>query len=163
VAWVLHGTLSLHGINDVEAFVVAIVQRSRLELSHYDREDLVAHLVATAWQLSLGYDHGDPRYPPRFSVYVTPILRNRVVDWQRQRFGRTRWVFKDRVVERKLPQLVSFDDPEHDQLGAALGTWAGDPTADRSPDLLRVLGRRSGSRARDYEALGLRPPRRTPG
>ena len=110
----LTGKLSLHGIDDVEAFAAAIVNRSRLELNHHDREDLACYLVETAWELSLKYQRGDPKYPPRFSVYAAPILRNRVVDWQRKRFGRTRWVFHDRVHMRPGVELVSLDADDPD-------------------------------------------------
>lgn len=154
--------LSLHGIDDVEAFAGAIVQRSWLELSHHDREDLHAYLVAECWRLSLRYERGDPQFPPRFSVYATPILRNRVVDWQRKRFGRTRWTFKDQVIERKLPQLVSLDadDPERDRLVDRLGAGAGDSAADWDEALGGLVGERDRTRAWDYETLGLCPPRR---
>jgi hypothetical protein len=41
--------LCLHDIDDTVAFCGAIVGRSGIELSHYEREDLVAHLVGEAW------------------------------------------------------------------------------------------------------------------
>ena len=156
----LTGTLSLHEIDDVEAFTLAIVQRSRLELSHHDREDLVAYLLTECWRLSLRFEPGGIS----FSTYAGTTLRGRLVDWQRKRFGRTRYVFSDRVLERKLPELVSLDadDSNGDPLGDNLGTRAGDPAADRDPDFERLLRTGSGTRARDYEALGLKPPRRAP-
>ena len=45
-------------------------------------------------------------------------------------------MFHDRIVERPRPQLLSLDDPDHDQIGAALGARGGDPAADRGADLL---------------------------
>jgi DNA-directed RNA polymerase specialized sigma24 family protein len=157
---VLNGTLSLQGIDDVEPFAVAIVQRSRIELNHHDREDLITYLVETCWELSLRYEPGGIS----FSTWAGATLRNRIVDWQRKRYGRTRYVFSDRVFERKLPELVSLDadGPSGDSLGDTLGTRAGDPAADRGADLARLLGAGSSTRTRDYEALGLKPPRRAP-
>ena len=156
----LTGTLKLHGIDDVERFAVAIVHRSGIELSDHDREDLVAYLVAETWQLSVRYQPGGIS----FSTWAGTTLRKRLVDWQRKRFGRTRFVFHDRIIERPRPQLVSLDadDPDGTPLGATVGSLAGDPAADRSPDLARLLGAGGRSRAWDYEAFGLEPPGRAP-
>jgi hypothetical protein len=114
----------------------------------------------TSWRLSLRFEPGGIS----FSTYAGTTLRKRLVDWQRQRFRRTRYVFTDHVVERKLPELVSLDadGPDRASLAATLGTRGGDPAADCDPDLARLLGAGSSARARDYEALGLRPPRRAP-
>jgi hypothetical protein len=140
-------------------FVWEIVHRSRLELNHQDREELAAFLVAECWHLSVRYRRGTGS-TTSFAGWATTTLRLRVVDWRRARFGRTRWQFSGRAHEREQPQLVSLDDPDHDQFRAALGTRAGDPAADRSPDLARLLGTGGGARARDLKTLGLSPPRR---
>ena len=160
---VLSRPFALHDIRDSEAFAARIIQRSRLELSYYDHEDLLAYLVETAWELSLRYRRGNPDFPARFSVYATNILRRRVVDWQRQRDGRTRWQFAGgRTYERPRPQFQSLDadDGDRDRLERALGPRAGDPADDCGPDLGRVVGERRRSRAQDYAALGLEPPGR---
>ena len=157
----LTGKLSLHEIDDVERFVVAIVNRHQPGLNYDDHDDLIVHLVETCWELSLRYQPGGIT----FSTWSRATLQKRLVDWQRQRFGRTRWVFHDRVVERPPTELVSLDadDPDGPPLGETLGSRAGDPALGRSPDLARLLGKGSSTRARDFEALGLEPPRRTPG
>jgi hypothetical protein len=159
---VLNGRLALHDIEDVEAFVWRIVHRSRLDLDFYDQEDLATYLVETCWELSLRYKPGTGS-TSSFAGWAATNLRKRVVDWQRRKY-RTRWVFKDRVYERPRPEIISLDgnNPGGDPLGAALGTSGSDPAADRSPDLARLLGTGGGGRARDYETLGLRPPRRAP-
>ena len=122
----LNGKLSLHGIDDVERFAGAIVQRSGLELSLHDGEELHAYLITECWRLSLRYDGSQGS---RFSVWARHTLSLRLVDWQRARWGRTRWTFSGgHSHERARPRHVSLDDPEHDRLGAALagGSLDGD-------------------------------------
>jgi hypothetical protein len=68
-----------------------VIQRSGLKLGHHDREDLLAYLLSTAWQLSVGFDPA--RTGKNFSGFALYVLRRRVTDWQRSRF-RTRWVSK---------------------------------------------------------------------
>ncbi len=148
--------LRLHDVADAEALAASIVYGSGLELSYHDAEDLHAYLVATAWQLSLVYEPGGIS----FSSWAGTTLRRRLVDWQRQRFGRTRWQFAGRSYERARPQLVSLDDPEHDRLGDDLTARGGDPEADCDSGLGGLYAARDRARAADYETLGLRPPRR---
>ena len=148
--------LALHDIADTEALAASIVHGSGLELSFHDREDLLAFLVATAWQLSLVYEPGGIS----FSSWAGTTLRRRLVDWQRQRFGRTRWQFAGRSYERARPQLVSLDDSERDQLGDDHAAVGGDPEVDCDSGLAGLYAARDRTRAADYEALGLRPPRR---
>jgi hypothetical protein len=58
-------------------------------------------------RLSLRYE---PRRTVSFSTYATCTLSKRIIDWQRQRYGRTRWTFGDgRVYERPRVKLVSID------------------------------------------------------
>jgi hypothetical protein len=154
---VLNGTLSLHDVRDVERFCRGIAN-GRFELRPDEYDDLLVYLVETCWELSLGFQPGGVS----FSTYAGITLRKRVFDWKRKHNGRTRWQFSDHIYERPLPQFVSLNDPDHDHLGAAVGTSRGDPQVDRSPDLARLLGGRGSSRARDYEVLGLEPPRPAP-
>lgn len=109
----LGSRLALHDVMDVEAFCVRIVDRSSLELRHHDREDLVAYLIETCWELSRRYERGGVR----FSTVAGTILRQRLVDWQRSQNGRTRWQFRGRTYERQLPTVVPLDDrpdgPDH--------------------------------------------------
>ena len=143
----LNGTFALAGIEDVEAFTGRIVERSGLRLSTDDREQLHVYLIEECWELSL------KRNPERgaFSVWVGYALRRRAVDWQRTRFGRTRWVFKDRIYERPRVELVSLDaDGGDSELDGPLRGRPLAATADRAPDLARAL--RGRSRAPDgYE------------
>jgi hypothetical protein len=143
--------LKLHDVEDAERFVGAIVTRSGLVLSWSDREDLEQFLLVQAWELSLRYEAGGIS----FSSFAGTTLRLRLVDWQRQRNGRTRWVFRDRVYERPRATLVSLDE-----LDEPLATGSGDPAADSSPDLERLLTTGDRQRAEDLWTLGLQPPRR---
>ena len=156
MAWVLlNGTFSLLGIQDVEAFAGGIVQRSGLRLSVWDREELHVWLIEECWRLSLKHD----AERGAFATWAGYALRRRVVDWERSRFGRTRWVFSDgRVYERKLPRLVPLDE-----LDAALAEGTGDPADGGDSTLGGLLANGDRQRARDLSELGLEAPRRAAG
>lgn len=80
--------LQLLDVDDAFALAHGVVKRSGLELSWHDREDLVAFLVAAAWELSLGFDPACRKGGRTdFAGYATIALRRRVIDWQRQRNG----------------------------------------------------------------------------
>ncbi len=154
----LNGILALHDVRDVEAFCATIIHRSRLELDEHQHEDLLAYLVETAWQLSTA----DPQpWRTSFSGYATPLLRLRIIDWQRKRHGRTRWQFAGYTRTRTRPTLVSLDDPQHGGLEQPRTRHALDPADDRSPDLLRVLTQGGSTRTSPAGALGRGPARAT--
>jgi hypothetical protein len=75
-----------------------------------------------------------------FTTWIGRARGRSITDWQRKHYGRTKWVFRDRVYERPRPQLVSLD--------------AGDP------DLEGLLADGDRQRARDLDTLGLEAPRR---
>jgi DNA-directed RNA polymerase specialized sigma24 family protein len=79
--------LALWNVDDAQRFVCAIVSRSGLALSWSEREDLEQYLLVECWRLSLRYQPGGPK---DFDGWASRILRVRVVDWTRQRNGRTR-------------------------------------------------------------------------
>jgi hypothetical protein len=150
----------LHEVTDVEAVCASTLNRSGLQLSHADREDCLAFLLETAWKLSLAYDAGGRE--SRFGVYLSRKLNQRLVDWQRSRNGRTRWQFKDRTYERKLPELVSLD-ADGDSLGSALASDGSGPEDGRYECESGLERERNRQRLRDLELLGLRPDRRGTG
>lgn len=117
----LNGTLSLHDIEDVEAFCIWIME-SRNGLAPHESEDCLAYLVASAWELSLVYEYS----LGTFATFARTGLRRRLADWYRQRNGRTVWKFKDQVYERKLPSFTTLehrpDEPYDGQLGDADGS-----------------------------------------
>jgi hypothetical protein len=162
----LSSRLELLDIRDVEQFAGRIVERSGLELSHHDREDLLASLVVECWSCATDYDESRAK----FSTFATYRLRAAVVAWLRtsnERCGRTGfvggrtiWKFKDKP-DHIRPQrvLVSFDDDDA-RLAETLAEGNGDSEADRDEALGRLYAERDRTRARDYDALGLEPPRR---
>lgn len=144
--------LPLWDVSDAEAFVGAIVERSRDGLSYHDSEDLRGELVLETWELSLEYKPGGVS----FSTFAGTTLRHRVVDWRRKRFGRTRWTFGDgRVYERPRTQFVPLDDPGVGRLDAAESARAGDSSADWNPSFARLEHERDRARERDLRRLGL--------
>jgi hypothetical protein len=149
--------LRLHDVDDGVRFAGAIANRSRLELSYHDAEDLRQYLVTELWLLSTRYDPAVSSIS--FSTWAGTTLRLRVVDWQRQRFGRTKWSFAGRTYERPRPNLVPLDA----RLDDALGAGAGDPADGGDLGLARVLDGGDRQRLRDLETLGLDPPRGTAG
>jgi DNA-directed RNA polymerase specialized sigma24 family protein len=145
--------LSLWDIDDCVAFVATIVNRSGLELSWSDREDLEQTLQIVAWELSLKFEPGQSSVG--FSTYCGTILRRRTNDWVRKRNGRTIWKFKDRIHIRERPVLLSIDNEfTADSLGNALAASRGDAEADRDENGGGLFGDRDQRRARDLEALG---------
>jgi hypothetical protein len=153
---VLAGKLSLFDIDDVFAFTAAIVNRNRLRLSYHDQADLEAFLASTCWELSLKYRPGG--IP--FSAFATRTLKLRIVDWQRAKFGRTKWQWSEGVTyERKRPEFVSLD-VERDRLGESLAAWSGDSAPDWDAAHGGLEGDRDRTRAADLAQLGLYSDRR---
>jgi DNA-directed RNA polymerase specialized sigma24 family protein len=146
--------LRLHNVDDASAFCCAIVSRSGLNLSFHDREDLEEFLLAECWRLSLRYQPGGPK---DFDGWAARILRVRVVDWQRSRFGRTRYRYSNPDWNRDFtpPSFVSYDG-----LDESLATGPGDPADDCDPAFAGLLATEDRQRARDLRTLGLEPPRR---
>lgn len=116
----LNGTLTLHDIQDVEAFAAAILHRRGLTPT----EDLLAYLVEEAWKLSRRYD---PRTGSRFSAWAKLTLERRLIDIARQH--------DDHRYSSRRPTLVHLDDP----LAASLPGSDLDDPAHSDPDLQRIL------------------------
>lgn len=148
----LNAKYSLLEIDDVEAFTGRIVQRSGLRLSVQDQEELHTYLIESAWELS--FKHNPERGP--FRSWLGYALRRRVVDWQRSRFGRTRWKFAGRVYERERPQLVSLDgvDADRDRMGEAVAASSLDGDTHSFAADMRTLGARGCRPGRRDESLG---------
>lgn len=152
----LAGVLPLHDVRDTEAFCRSVITSSRLKLSRDDYDDCLAFLISTAWELSLRYDPGDS--PPRFSTYARNLLARRLIDWQRKRFGRTKWQRAGgRTYERERVKLISLDahDSERDPLVESLAARSVDDHEHRLADELRALadrGRPSDRKEEDLDA-----------
>jgi hypothetical protein len=142
--------LRLHDVDDGVRFVGAIANRSRLDLSYHDAEDLRQYLVTELWLLSTRYDPAASGIS--FSTWAGTTLRLRVTDWQRQRFGRTKWKWADGTsYERPRPSVVPFDA----RLDGALSSGAGDPADGGDLSLRGVLDGGDRQRLQDLETLGL--------
>jgi len=146
----LSSTYSLLDIRDVESFTGRIVERSGLRLSVEDREELHVYLIEECWLLSTRFQ------PSRvtFSTFAANTLRLRVVDWQRQRFGRRTWRFKNSVYERPRVELVSLDGSEHDRLDSTLGGSSLDGDASGFAADMRALDTRARRPGRRDDWLG---------
>jgi hypothetical protein len=159
---VLNGNFRLHNIEDVEAFCAVIIQRAGLDLSYHDSEDLLAFLIESAWELSIAYDRGDPKFTDTyFPFYAKRMLSRRVVDWQRNRNGRTRWTDSKRwpetngVYERERPILVTLDDrPDEPDVSQPVDTEVGGLS-----DLIGLLGKRSSAVPQRDSGMGKAPSR----
>jgi hypothetical protein len=148
---VLNGKLRLHDIEDTEARCIRIIQQSGLELGFHEREDLLAWLVETAWELSLKWDPPARNKHKNFSGWATLILKRRVIDWDRAKY-RTKWQFYDRTYERPRAVLVSLDagsDGEGRERPLHRSVPSGDPGAD---GFARLVRGRSSNRARYRQA-----------
>jgi len=151
----LRGKLTLHDVRDAEGLCARILERANLEQSYHDREDLLAFLIETAWELSLEFN-ADGGRNPSFSSYVTKVLRVRLIDWQRAGGKRTRWQFSDRTYERQLPEFVPFDASEG---GIEFGVSM-DVDADRFSTVLGIHRGRDSRRIGRDAALGEEAVRR---
>jgi DNA-directed RNA polymerase specialized sigma24 family protein len=145
----LSGTFSLHGIEDVEAFCASFLQRSKLEPPPpWTTEDFLADLVSYVWELSISGDYDPSR--GSFSTFARTKLYGEAVNWIRRKKGRTKWQFKDRVHERRLPSFIALDDrPEQADPASTV-----DAGSDRLSDLSGLFGTRSSASARRARSLG---------
>jgi hypothetical protein len=149
---------ALLDVRDTEALCASVIQKSGLELSYHDHEDLLAFLIETAWRLSLKYEPGRGS-TKNFAGWATTNLRLGVIEWQRKRFGRTHWKFRDSTYERKRPTIVSLDDDSgDDRMGEALGGGGLDDDGDRVGDQLRLLSARGRAPARYEDEIRKRLP-----
>jgi len=126
---VLHGKLSLHDIDDVEAFSAYLIDRQRRGgYTGHNYEDLLSWFIESTWELSLRYD---PERGSSFRNFCASKLR--VASWERVHFGRTVWKFRTHVYERPRPTFVPYDN----QLGLADPASTGGSAAD---SIQTVLG-----------------------
>jgi hypothetical protein len=162
----LGGTLELHGV-DVEHVASKELRRTLHKLGgfldEHEREDALAYVISEVWRASLDFDPARGSFDARANF----VASRRLADWFRKRHGRSRWVWSSHTYERERPALVSLELPvgnspsgERVRLGDTLGEVGGDPAADRSPDVSRLLGGRDRQRARDLETLGFDTARR---
>ena len=137
----LAGKLSLHDIEDVEAFCIGIFAPRAASIPSSDHEDAIAYLIETAWELSTNYDPSGMR---RFSVWAGFVLRQRFIDWKRSQYGRTRWSSPGYVYERPRPSFVPLESRPDGPVDGFLG----DAYTGRVSDVLGLQRARGGTGAR---------------
>jgi hypothetical protein len=158
----LPGSLVVHGA-DLEKLARAAIRDSGLRLSWHREEELVAELVAVAWELS--EKHDERRYPGQFAAGCYRRLRLRIVDHVRRTEGRTRWQFSQEgaerakrrytrtldedgkrsvVVEHERPTVLSLDAPvganSDTSLGETLPAREVDCSGNSVADVIGALG-----------------------
>jgi hypothetical protein len=143
----LNGKLSLHDVPDVENYCRRHIPAARIDLSEHDYEELLAYLIETTWELSKRYEQG--RIRKGFSVWAGITLHRKVHDWQRSRYGRTVWRFKDSTYERSRPTLLPLTELDGTERAIEM-----DSDRDRIPDLTRLDGKRSSKAPQKTIALG---------
>lgn len=103
---VLNGKLSLHDIEDVEAFCAYLINRQRRGgYTGHEYEELLTWFIESCWIHSVRFD---PDRGSSFKHFIASKLR--VASWERVRFGRTRWAFSTHVYERPRPVFVPIED-----------------------------------------------------
>lgn len=165
---VLAGTLVLHDVENVEKFAEATMKRALggmgggATLNAADREDCLAYLISTTWELGERYDPAKSPNGQSFSTYAGRILPLRVSSWYRIRFNGSDRARRETVEVLSLDAPIGRADgqPGGARLGDTLAASTGDPAADRSPDLARVLEGRDRGLARLAGAEGEQAPER---
>jgi RNA polymerase sigma factor (sigma-70 family) len=150
-ALLLNVVLTLHDIQDVEAFCTRIAETRRQHNPH-DHEDLTAYLIEECYFLSTRYQPGGIT----FSTYARTTLTRRITDWLRQRHvdtrypSNTQWSF-DSYERLNTEQGVHGSDTtrkQRNELNRALPQTHRDPAAHGNPhDLVRTLRTRSSDEA----------------
>jgi DNA-directed RNA polymerase specialized sigma24 family protein len=124
---VLNGTLIRYGV-DLEAVSRAVagayLRRIGAHLRAHQREDLLAYLVAAAWQIS---ERFDPKRNDDFEGYLTALLSRRPTDWYRLTIVDARHGDIEAKAAIALPYSLdapagSQSDPIGD--GTTLSPWA---------------------------------------
>jgi hypothetical protein len=154
----LNSRLTLFDLHDVERMVGSVISgNKRLHLNPQQYESLTTYVIEEVWRCSLRYD---PGRGTAFTTFAYETASRRVVDWLRLEFGRSKYQFHDRTIERTQPELISLDGIKSDRLDEAVATGTSDPADDWNPDLEGLLDCGDSQHARDLELLGLEPPRR---
>jgi hypothetical protein len=148
----LNTPLPLHDLRDTEALCTNLIRNTKHNLNHQDQEDLLAYLIAEAWELSRKYRPGTRS----FTAYATDLLKLRIESWNRSplRGGRTTWKFKTHTYQRPQPDITSLD-----QLATTHPERLVDTREHRTPTLTRLHRTRDRSNDRPYPQMGQDPNR----
>jgi RNA polymerase sigma factor (sigma-70 family) len=150
--------LALHDVANVENFARAALEQrlrhfgARLDADKY--EDALSELISVAWELSLRYDTS--RSDQSFSTYAGRILRFRVADWFRGRYGDAR--YGPRPPVDSLDELLLLDgvDDGHDGLEDVLSEINVDALSPESRKALKWIARPIVEEGRTMEEIATR-------
>lgn len=84
--------VAIREVADVEAFARSVLDRrlrdwsAHLDVDRYD--DALAYLIALSWELERSFDE---TLGLSYSTYLFRLLRLRLADWYRDRFGDSRY------------------------------------------------------------------------
>lgn len=148
----LNGKLVLHGV-DVEYVCHWAIEKAGIaDLSHHEREDLLAYLIAECWELSERFD--PERFSKGFDAYAYITLKKRAVGWdQRIRRRRLKWQFADRTYERPAVHVDSID-----RMGQALIEGEANGPDDSLADLVGVFREGGSAKPRQNHSRGEKEP-----
>lgn len=123
----LASPLALYDVDDVEGYCYRVLERRlrrfQARLTADDREDALAFLISTAWELSKRYD---PTIGT-FSGYLSSLLDLRLADWFRRRFGDSRYGLEAREIpgSEDCTALAEEAEPlDVEALAVRLPAWA---------------------------------------
>lgn len=141
-ARVLGAKLALHDVDDVEGIAGRVLgerlREWRASLPPHLREDALAFLIATAWELSERYE---AERGISFSAYCYRGLRLRLVDWYRATFGDSRYGQRPETLSLDLELELedAFGSNRRGETGAELQRKLEDPV-DVAEAALRAMG-----------------------
>ena len=125
---------ALRDVRDVPALAQKVLDSRLTEwgatLSPHDREDALAYLVATAWELERSFNEN---LGLAYSTYCFRMLKLRLVDWYRATFGDSRYGngVQPRATEEELSRIAVEVELVQDVL-VQLGSVALSPDARRT-------------------------------
>lgn len=124
---------------DAEALVEAFAWTGGFPFPAAEQDDILSDCRETLWK---AYRAWDPTRAVRFRAYAWTMLRNRAIDRLRRQRGRViDGVHRPRGLDVESLDALLDGDGGDDLVGSRIGSWAGDPADDRSPDLARALAR----------------------
>ncbi|HEY0391052.1 MAG TPA: hypothetical protein VGC63_05020 [Solirubrobacterales bacterium] len=136
-------TVQLHDIDDVEGFVCATIERSGIQPSEHEKEELVADGICILYGLAATFEPHRPGYAQagRFSGFAAQFLPRRLGDAWHSRHpehvrvvgedGKRRWVYRDTPIS--LDQFLTAGSSSVSGAGRAGAETHIRPTAHQAP------------------------------
>lgn len=138
----LTGKLSLHDLNDCEAFCNAFLDKATRHkpLRWADREEALDFLITELWRISRTYD---PARTTSFERYARGRLPNLLIEFYRNRWVDQRYAYGDPQRRDAIafphaldaPLATNNEETTFGRLVETLATWDSDPPSDLAGDL----------------------------